>query len=380
MRGGLWCGLVCLLVASCANRLVSVLLSAALPLLALPAVAQQLLPKAATLRGDLKLETIHSAALEHNLLGDSADRPLYVYLPPSYATGQRRYPVLYFLHGYTVDYREEGENIAPIVDRAFAAGLASEMIVVFPDGSTRLGGSFYADSLATGNFEQYVTQEIVSYVDRKYRTLPTPASRGLMGHSMGGNGALRLAMKHPEIYSAVYALNACCMIWADDFSLSDPAWNATLAMRSVNDLKRAASLNSQAFMAIGASWSANRRPPFFADLPVTSVDGKLAPVEQVAARWSTQMPVALVDLFQDNLRRLRGIGFEAGREDSPHITTGARLFSQALIRNGIEYQYLQYEGDHLDQYEGDHKYGLGERIAMRVLPFFSEKLAFHRGE
>jgi len=82
--------------------------------------------------------------------------------------------------------------------------------------------------------------------------------------------------------------------------------------------------------------------------------------------------------FQENLHRLSGIGFEVGRQDSAHIITGARLFSQALTRNGIEYQYLQYEGDHLDQYEGDHKYGPGERIAMRVLPFFSEKLSFSR--
>jgi len=363
-------------------RLFPVLLSAAISLFA-PAVAQQSVPLVPEtleqsaqpqLRGRLVLETIHSAALEQNLLGDSADRSLYVYLPPSYTTGQRRYPVLYFLRGYGGDYHF-GEKIAPTIDRAFAAGLASEMIVVFLDGSNRLGGSFYADSLATGNFEQYVTEEIVSYVDRKYRTLPTPASRGLVGHSMGGNGALRLAMKHPEIYSVVYALNACCMMWADDFSLSNLAWNATLAMRSMNDFKRAA-FSSRAFMSIGASWSANQQPPFFADLPVTSVDGKLAPVEQVAARWSAEMPVALVDPFQDNLHRLSGIGFEVGRQDPAHIITGAQLFSQALTRNGIVHQYLQYDGNHIDQYEGDHKYGVGERIATRVLPFLSEKLSF----
>jgi len=361
------------------------LLSAAVSLFAPPSVAQQSLPlfpknleqsAQRQLRGRLVLETIHSAALEQNLLGDPPDRSLYVYLPPSYTTGQRRYPVLYFLRGYGGDYHF-GEKIAPTIDRAFAAGLASEMIVVFLDGSNRLDGSFYADSLATGNFEQYVVEEIVSYVDRKYRTLPTAASRGLVGHSMGGNGALRLAIKHPEIYSVVYALNACCMIWADDFSLTNLAWKATLAMRSMNDFKRAA-FRSRAFMSIGASWSANQQPPFFADLPVTTVDGKLVPVEQVVARWATKMPVTLVDPFQDNLHRLRAIGFEVGRQDSASIFTGAQLFSQALTRNGIVHHYLQYDGDHIDQYEGDHKYGVGERIASRALPFLSENLSFFR--
>ena len=231
------------------------------------------------------------------------------------------------------------------MDRVLAAGTVREMIVVFPDGNNRLQGSYYADSATTGDFEQYITQGIVSYIDNKYRTLRTPASRSLVGYSMGGNGALRLTMKHPEIYGAVYALNACCMTWADEFSLSSPAWTTTLAMQSMDDFERAPFL-SRAFMSIAASWSAGQRPPFFADLPVQSADGKLVPVEQVAARWLAKMPVALVDHYRENLRDLRGIAFDVGLQDAPHIITGTRLFSDALTRNGIEHQHQEYEGDH----------------------------------
>lgn len=339
-----------------------VFLSAALLLLAYLSVAHESpLPP---LRGRLVLEQIHSIALERNLLGDSPYRWLYVYLPPSYETGTRRYPVVYFLHGYGGHYRG-GEGKAAILDRVFAAGMVGEMIFVFPDGDDRLQGSYYANSTTTGDVEQYITKEIVSYIDTKYRTLRMPASRGLAGHSMGGNGALRLGMKHPEVYGAVYALNPCCMIWADEFSFSNPAWTITLAMQSLDDFELAPFL-SRAFMSIGAAWSPGQRPPFFADLPVRIVDGKLAPVEQIAARWLTEMPVALVDHYRDNLRDLRGIEFDAGLQDAPHIITGSRLFSDALTRNGIEHQYEQYEGDHNNR--------VNERFATRVIPFLSQKL------
>jgi enterochelin esterase-like enzyme len=307
------------------------------------------------------LEQIHSVALEHNLLGDSPDRSLYVYLPPSYATSDRRYPVVYYLHGYN----SSPGGDSSMLDRVFAAGIVREMIVVFPDGNNRLQGSFYTDSATTGDFEQYITQETVGYIDAKYRTLGLPASRGLAGHSMGGNGALRFAMKHPDVYGAVYAQNACCMAWADEFSLSNPAWTTALAMRSFGDFELGPFF-SRARIATAAAWSPGQRPPFFADLPVRIVDGKLAPVEQVAARWSANMPVELVDRYSDNLRDLRGIAFEVGLQDAPHIVTGSRLFSEALTRDGIEHQYQQYEGGHND--------GLDERIATRVLPFLSEKL------
>lgn len=335
--------------------------SAARPQMAAPA-----------LRGKLVLEKLHSSALEGNLLGDSPERSFYVYLPPSYAAGSRRYPVLYFLHGYTGDYRA-GQLLAPVVDKVFAAGGAREMIVVMPDGSNRFDGAFYADSVVTGNWEQHLTRELVSYIDGKYRTLPAAASRGLFGHSMGGNGALRLAMKHPETYGAVYGMSACCMIWADDFSLSNPAWNRTLAMQKLDDFRPSPFL-SRAFMALAAAWSPNpERGPFFADFPAQLVDGKLAEVPQVEARWSSEMPVALVDQYRDNLRRLRGVALDVGRQDEfPHIITGARLFSAALARNRVQHLYEEYEGNHGNR--------LAERIATRVLPFMSEKLQFAAGK
>jgi len=329
---------------------------------------QSAAPQPAPLRGQLVLEKFHSAALEHNLLGDSADRSFYVYLPPSYVRGEHRYPVLYMLHGYTGDYRW-GIGVSRIVDDAIAAGTAREMIVVFPDGSNRLGGSFYADSPGSGGMEQYITRELVSYIDGRYRTLANAASRGIAGHSMGGNGALRLAIKHPDVYGATYGLSPCCIAWTDEFSLSNPAWNRALAMTSMSDFSSAPFL-PRVFTAIASAWSPDAaKPPFFAALPVKLDAGALAPRPELAARWPANMPVEMVDTNLAGLKRLRAIAFDVGRQDEfASIVTGTRKFSAALKRNGIAHFF--------EEYEGTHGSGVAERIRTRVLPFFSEKLEF----
>jgi S-formylglutathione hydrolase FrmB len=290
---------------------------------------------------------------------------MYVYLPPSYGASERRYSVLYFLHGFDGDYGI-GRQIAAAADRVFTAGAARDMIIVVPDGNNRLGGSFYTDSATTGNFERYITQEVVSFIDRKYRTLPTPASRALVGHSMGGNGALRLAMQHPDVYGTVFALSPCCMTWAGEFSLRSPAWTVTSAMQSMDGFDRAPFL-SRVFMAISAAWSPGQRPPFFASLPVRSLDARLVSNDQVAAHWLAEMPVALADQYDENLRRLRGIGFGVGYQEDASIVTGAWLFSEALTRNGIEHEYQHYQGGHGD---------MAKRFATSVLPFLSQKMDF----
>jgi S-formylglutathione hydrolase FrmB len=144
---------------------------------------------------------VHGDSLAGNLAGDTADRPVSVYLPPSYFRDtRRRYPVLYLLHGFTDSdskwFGLEGKhfvNVPTAADEAVANGVP-EMIIVMPNALNRYGGSFYASSVVIGDWETFVTHELVRYVDAHYRTLARPESRGLAGHSMGGYGALRLGM------------------------------------------------------------------------------------------------------------------------------------------------------------------------------------------
>ncbi len=156
---------------------------------------------------------IHSAALEGNLEGDAVDRDVIVFLPPSYQTeSNRRYPVVYALHGYSIGAEQWSHEIhvPQTIEGAFAQG-SHEMIVVLPDSKTIYNGSMYSSSETTGDFERFIYHDVVAYIDAHYRTIPDRESRGLAGHSMGGYGAARIGMKHPDVFGALYIMSPCCL-------------------------------------------------------------------------------------------------------------------------------------------------------------------------
>jgi S-formylglutathione hydrolase FrmB len=160
--------------------------------------------------GQLIQTRVHAVGLERNRLGDAADQVVHIYLPPSYqAAPMRRYPVLYLLHGYSGRPEEwttngyQGMSLQSVMDSLLRAGLTREMIVVVPNGRNRYLGSFYTNSPVTGNWDDYIAKELVAHVDASYRTIARRESRGIAGHSMGGYGAISLAMRHPDVFGAV---------------------------------------------------------------------------------------------------------------------------------------------------------------------------------
>ncbi|HEX8357718.1 MAG TPA: alpha/beta hydrolase-fold protein, partial [Segetibacter sp.] len=170
------------------------------------------------LKGSVERIKVHGKGLEGNLEGDDADRDVSVYLPPGYkANPKKRYPVVYFLHGYTDNdakwygFVKHWINMPAIVDSVFAAGGSKEMILVTPNAYTRFHGSMYSNSVTTGNWEDFVAKELVAYMDSHYRTIAKPESRGLAGHSMGGYGTMRIGEKYPEIFAGIYMLSPCCL-------------------------------------------------------------------------------------------------------------------------------------------------------------------------
>ena len=167
---------------------------------------------AARARGTVERITVHGKALEGNREGDSPDRGVTVYLPPTYAQDQaRRYPVLYLLHG--TGARDDMFTAPPVALAESADGLSpvqgfSDLIIVTPDASTEHKGGLYASSPAAGDWEKFIADDLVAHVDGSYRTLAQRMSRGLAGHAAGADGALRIGLKRPDVFSSLYFMSA----------------------------------------------------------------------------------------------------------------------------------------------------------------------------
>jgi S-formylglutathione hydrolase len=317
---------------------------------------------------------VYGKSLEGNLSGDSPDRDVSIYLPPSYkAQPNRRYPVVYMLHGFTdsddkwFGLTKHWISLPQVLDKAVAAG-AKEMIVVMPNAYTRFAGSMYSSSVTVGDWEGYVARDLVAHVDRRYRTIARRESRGLAGHSMGGYGALRIGMKYPDVFSSIYLLNPCCL--AANVSprrAPDSATGPSPVERIRTDEEFAsANFGVKAAFASAAAWSPNpTNPPYFVDLPTT--DGKWRP--DVAAKWAANAPLAMLDQYVFNLKRLRAIGFDAGTRE-PSIAPTVTALHELLDRYRIKHTSEIYEGDHLNR--------VAERIEKIVMPFFSANLSFER--
>jgi enterochelin esterase-like enzyme len=323
-------------------------------------------------KGTIERIKVHSKALEGNLNGDSPDRDVSIYLPPSYkAEKNRRYPVVYMLHGFTDDdakwfgHVKHWISLPDILNKAISDGSSREMIVVMPNGYTKFGGSMYSSSVTVGDWETFVTQELVSYIDAHYRTLPQMQSRGLAGHSMGGYGTMRLGMKSPQTFSSIYALSPCCM----EPGRANP--NMKEMLKKVEAVKTADDIKAQQFfglamLASAAAWSPNpKNAPLYIDLPFR--DGEVLP--DVLARQHANATLTVIHQYIPNLKRLRAIGMDAGTKDFG-ISGATKQLDQVLTDYGIPHVYESYEGDHLNR--------IAERIQTKVLPFFTQHLSFEK--
>ncbi len=301
--------------------------------------------------GTLERITVHGRSLEGNLEGDSADRTVFVYLPPSYRQQtSRRYPVLYYLHGYaaTAEAYTKVLGLPSSADGAIAAG-SREMIVVLPDAFTKYGGSMYANSPTVGDWETFVARELPAAIDARYRTIATRESRGLAGHSMGGYGTMRVGMKQPGAFAALYAMSSCCL-------LNDPA-----AGRGAGDGVIRGPALAQALQAQAAAWAPNpSNPPLFFDLPTK--DGQVQPL--IAAKWPANSPLLMVDQYVPALASMRGIALDVGDRD-PFVATNRQL-DESLTRLKVGHTFEVYDGDHGNR--------VGARFVSHVLPFFSRLL------
>ena len=310
---------------------------------------------------------VHGASLEGNLEGDAVNRQVIVFLPPSYFTHKhRRFPVVYALHGYSIGAEQWTHEIhvPQTIEGAYAQG-AKQMIVVLPDSKTVYGGSMYSRSMTTGDFEEFIAHDVVSYIDAHYRTIPDRQSRGLVGHSMGGYGALRIGMKYPNVFGALYVMSPCCLSVRrpDPNSPQEKAFlNAVAGMKSPAD---AANFNFfwRAQLASAAAWSPDpKNPPLYLDLPVK--DGKVQ--EDILAKWEANSPLAFIDQYIDNLRKYKAIAMDVGDMDG--LRFDAEKVHTILDNYGVPNSF--------EIYHGTHTSAVAMRFQYHVIPFFSKNLCF----
>jgi S-formylglutathione hydrolase FrmB len=307
---------------------------------------------------------IHGTALEGNLEADAVDRDVIVFLPPDYNKDKhRRYPVLYALHGFSIGAEQWTHEIhvPQTIEGAFALG-GKEMIVVLPDAKTVHNGSMYSSSVTTGDFEKFISHDVVTYIDAHYRTIPNRESRGLVGHSMGGYGASRIGMKHPDVFGSLYIMSPCCMSPRPAGPFNPELEKTLEAVKTPEDSAKLPFF-ARAQLATAAAWSPDpKNPPLYLDLPTK--DG--VPQPDILAKWAANAPLAFVDQYIDNLKQYRAIAMDVGDQDGLRVDAGKLhdVFDKYGIANSFEI------------YPGTHTSAVADRFQNHVLPFFSKNLCF----
>jgi enterochelin esterase-like enzyme len=353
-------------------------------------------------KGQLVEETVPAPSLRENVLGDPAEQPIVVYLPPSYASANARFPVVYVLPGYNsyvgefIDGSFQGFNLLEAMDRLTRGGTVGDMIVVVVNGRNVLGGSGYVNSSVTGRWEDFVAEDVVRHVDTNYKTLPYKESRGIAGHSLGGFGALNIAMRRPDVFDAVYALSPG-LFAKDGFLMSGIFGNNESIEEVLQKQRELAALSREdahdAFISlIEGLFASGRRTDIlrairyaygtaFSPDPEANAPYIVYPYNTSGGGSSMNMSVwnkwesgfggieHEVSTYRDNLLQLDGIGIDVGlQEENQWLLAGCRHFAATLDAADVPHELVTFEGGHGDR--------LRERIEQHMLPFFSNVLKF----
>ncbi|MEP0520732.1 MAG: alpha/beta hydrolase-fold protein [Hyphomicrobiales bacterium] len=319
---------------------------------------------------------VPAPSLEGNLLSTPNVQSAAVYLPPSYYTQpERRFPVIYLLHGIFDDYGVWLENfdLPAMLDRMTLNGELPELIVVMPNGGNQYGGGYYRNSPVSGNWADYIADDLIKYTDQKWRTLRSPESRAVVGHSMGGYGAINLAMSRPGIFSVVWALSPCCLAPIEDLSLGNDAWKRASQIKGPHDIQKLIDNNDFypiAFLGIVTAFSPDTSAgPIYGNFPFEIVKGEIVLQDETFDAYVDEFPIRQVRDRRAALRNLRGLGMGVGLDDQfLHIPAGTMAFSQILGEERVPHI--------LDVYSGDHREFVPDRLERIVFPWVAERLIF----
>jgi len=318
--------------------------------------------------GSVVTKIIHSTFLQ-NTGGENPNRRISVYLPPDYEQSKQRYPVIYYLHGFMGN-----DSITPymksILDTAILKNKIRPYILVIADNYTIFAGSFYSNSTLTGNWSDFEAKELVAYMDKNFRTIANRDARGIGGHSMGGYGALKIAMLYPDVFSCVYALSPGLLAFVKEFASGSDAYKQLANIKTKEALDK--TYYPRVIAACARAWSPNpNKPPFYFDLPFNYSGDSLIVDSVVYTKWKANMPVYMIDTYANNLKKLTAIKLDWGRNDAPRFHEQCMMFSTELERRGIEHYAEEYIGTHVSKI-----WTTDGRVLNEMLPFFNDYLQF----
>lgn len=334
-----------------------------------------------------------SQVLDGNALGDPHHRKLAVWLPPQYdetlstsrAKGKgRHFPVLYDLVGFMgsglshINWRNFEENIPERAARLIFEGKMGPTILVFPDCFTAMGGNQYINSSAIGNYADYLTRELIPFVDREFRTLASREHRGCFGKSSGGYGAVIHGMKYAKYWGAIASHSGDAYF---DFVYMHDWPNALTELMKHRKIKREAGVinvskdergaalgkddgrvrsfldsigkkekfsesegHTLMMMAMAASYDPDPKVPLGFRLPFNLETGER--IEQRWKQWLKHDPIELVSKHRANLKSLKGIYIDCGWRDQYQIHYGARILSKRLAATRIKHTYEEFDDTH----------------------------------
>lgn len=324
---------------------------------------------------------IPAPSLKDNLIGENSEREVMVFLPPTYAEEKKTYPVVYFLVGYgtTLEEFDNWARIKRIMAITYENKSINEMILVVIDGQTKAGSSFYTNSKVYGNWENYVSKDIVNFLDNNYRTIKDKKSRAITGQSMGGFGAINIGMKYPEVFGHVYSMDPGLF---DENGLKDSQFYSDsvikeqlelwetfnkLSQKSINpDFIKNMSFN----ISYGLAFSQSENFPFY-QIPYKEKNGKLVKdkstwenLDNGFGNWKEK-----VSLYKDNLSKLDSLIIDYGISDSyTWIPRGCKYLDTLLKTEQIPHE--------MRPHGGDHGGAIFERMTKYMFPYFSDNLKF----
>ena len=323
---------------------------------------------------------LRSKKFANNKIGVSPVRKMIVYLPPGYDESSKnnplkRYPVIYFLpNPLEGDYRFvfDHHDAQKVFDRAIASGEIGDFILVCVDMATPLGSSWYLNSSITGNWDDFMVEDLVPYIDANFRTLPSRDSRGIAGIFMGGYGAIRFAMRHPDVFGSVYAMHPVGTGSGLRIMDSIPNLAVMANAKSLDDVKQDG--GTQIFAAIfQAHLPDPEKPPLFFDLPAHKDGDQLVIDSKLTERLRNSFFLeSMIPQYADNLKSLRGFKFDWARSDQnqDHVYSN-QAFTHKLNEFGIAHEAEEYNGAW-----GESNWGKDGRIYTEVMPFFQRTLTF----